>query len=169
MLLYCWNGLNWRQGRFTHSLVLWKSIISTWGFMKTVRRVHQLLTNCDPGPQNQSLGYICSNSQKYIVWVKIIDFYFMPKIIRTLSKKICSIKIFSKFPTVNISKRNFWLVMCIVKNFIWTILKANLAIFRFFLHPQIPDFKYLYLDQRLSHHNKQWNVNLLSFQIMYKS
>ncbi len=23
-----------------------------------------------------SLGYICSNSQKYIVWVKIIIFYF---------------------------------------------------------------------------------------------
>ncbi len=23
----------------------------------------------------KSLGYICSNSQKYIVWVKIIDFY----------------------------------------------------------------------------------------------
>ncbi len=26
-----------------------------------------------------SLGYICSNSQKYIEWVKIIDFSFMPK------------------------------------------------------------------------------------------
>ncbi len=34
----------------------------------------------------KSLGYICSNSQKYIVWVKIIDFPFMPKIIRILSK-----------------------------------------------------------------------------------
>ncbi len=34
----------------------------------------------------KSLGYICSNSQKYIVWVKIIHFSFMPKIIRTLSK-----------------------------------------------------------------------------------
>ncbi len=30
--------------------------------------------------------YICSNSQQYIVWVKIIDFSFMPKIIRILSK-----------------------------------------------------------------------------------
>ncbi len=27
-------------------------------------------------------SYICSNSQQYIVWVKIIIFYFMPKIIR---------------------------------------------------------------------------------------
>ncbi len=34
----------------------------------------------------KSLGYICNNSQKYIVWVKIIDFSFMPKIIRRLSK-----------------------------------------------------------------------------------
>ncbi len=41
---------------------------------------------CDPGAQNQSLGYICSNSQKYIIWVKMIDLSFMPKIIRILSK-----------------------------------------------------------------------------------
>ncbi len=26
-------------------------------------------------------GYICSNSPKYIVWVKMIDFSLMPKII----------------------------------------------------------------------------------------
>ncbi len=31
----------------------------------------------------KSLGYIYSNNQKYILWVKIIDFCFMPKIIRT--------------------------------------------------------------------------------------
>ncbi len=53
----------------------------------------------------KSLGYICSNSQKYSVWVKIIDFSFMPKIIRIL--RSCSMKIFSKFSTVNISKHNF--------------------------------------------------------------
>ncbi len=34
----------------------------------------------------KSLGYICSNSQKYIVWVKIIHFSFMPNIFRTFSK-----------------------------------------------------------------------------------
>ncbi len=50
-------------------------------------------------------SYICSNRQQYIVWVKIIHFYFMPKIIRIL--RSCSIKIFSKCPTVNISKLNF--------------------------------------------------------------
>ncbi len=27
----------------------------------------------------KSLGYICSNSQKYIVWVKIIDFLLSQK------------------------------------------------------------------------------------------
>ncbi len=27
----------------------------------------------------KSLGYICSNSQQYIVWVKIINLYFMTK------------------------------------------------------------------------------------------
>ncbi len=35
---------------------------------------------------HKSLGYICSNSQKYIAWVKMIDFSFMPKIIRILNK-----------------------------------------------------------------------------------
>ncbi len=33
-------------------------------------------------------------------------------------------KIFCTFPTVNISKLNFWLVICIAKNFIWTTLKV---------------------------------------------
>ncbi len=50
-------------------------------------------------------------------------------------------KIFCKFPTVNISKLNFWLVICIAKNFIWTNLKVIFSIFGFFLHPQIPDFQ----------------------------
>ncbi len=45
----------------------------------------------------KSLGYICSNSQQYIVWVKIIHFYFMPKVIRIL-----------RFPTVDKSKRIFY-------------------------------------------------------------
>ncbi len=34
----------------------------------------------------KSLGYICSNSQQYIVWDKIINFSFMSKFIRILSK-----------------------------------------------------------------------------------
>ncbi len=61
-------------------------------------------------------GYICSNSQQYIVWVKIRDFSFMTKIIRII--RSCSMKIFSQFPTVNISKLNFVLLICIAKNLI---------------------------------------------------
>ncbi len=40
----------------------------------------------------KSLGYICSNIQKYIACVKIINFYFMPKIIRILSKDHVSLR-----------------------------------------------------------------------------
>ncbi len=63
----------------------------------------------------------------------------MPKIIRIL--RSCSMKIFSTFPIINISKLNFWLVICIAKNFIWTTLKMIFSIFRFFLLPQIPDLQ----------------------------
>ncbi len=42
-------------------------------------------------------------------------------------------KIFCKFPTVNISKLNFWLVIRIA-GFIWTTLKAIFFIFILFLH-----------------------------------
>ncbi len=51
----------------------------------------------------------------------------MPKMIRIL----CSMKIFSKCPTVNVSKLNFWLVICIAKNLICTFLKLIFSIFRF--------------------------------------
>ncbi len=64
----------------------------------------------------KSLGYMCINSQKYIVWVKINDFSFMPK---TFDIKIMFHEDIFIFPTVNISKRNFVLVTCI-KSFIWT-------------------------------------------------
>ncbi len=85
----------------------------------------------------KSLGYICS--QQYIVWVKIMDFSFMPKIIRIL--RSCSVKIFCKFSTVNISKLNFWLLICIAKNFIWTTLKSIFSIFRFFCILRFQIFK----------------------------
>ncbi len=40
----------------------------------------------EPGAQKQSwvARYICSNSQQYIVWVKIIPFSFIPKITRDI-------------------------------------------------------------------------------------
>ncbi len=64
----------------------------------------------------------------------------MPKIIRIL--RSCSMNIFSKFPTVNISKLNFWLVICIAKNYIWTTLKVIFSIFRFFCTLRFQIFKY---------------------------
>ncbi len=42
--------------------------------------------NLDHKTSLKSMGFIGSNGQKYIAWVKIIDFSFMPKIIRILSK-----------------------------------------------------------------------------------
>ncbi len=42
-----------------------------WSFNKYVTLDHKTSL--------KSLEYICNNSQKYIVWVKIIDFPFMPK------------------------------------------------------------------------------------------
>ncbi len=47
-----------------------------------------------------------------------------------------------KFPTINISKLNFWLVICFAKNFIWTTLKAIFSIFRFFLFFATSDFRF---------------------------
>ncbi len=68
------------------------------------------------------------------------NFFFYAKIIRIL--RSCSMKIFSKFPTVNISELNFWLVICIAKNFIWTTLKMIFSIFRFFCPLRFQIFKY---------------------------
>ncbi len=61
----------------------------------------------------------------------------MPKIIRIL--RSCSKKI---FPTVNISKLIFLLLICNAKNFIWTTLKMIFLIFRFFCTLRFQIFKY---------------------------
>uniref|UniRef100_A0A671NV83 60S ribosomal export protein NMD3 n=1 Tax=Sinocyclocheilus anshuiensis TaxID=1608454 RepID=A0A671NV83_9TELE len=53
-------------------------------FWKAVVQVRQKVHAGDTCLGLKSLGHICSNSQQYIVWVKIIDFSFMPKIIRIL-------------------------------------------------------------------------------------
>ncbi len=67
----------------------------------------------------KSLAYICSNSQQYIVWVKIIDFYLMPNIIRTFKNHVLW-RYFVNF----LSKiyKNVWLVICMTNNLIWTNL-----------------------------------------------
>ncbi len=109
------------------------------------------------------MRYICSNRQQYIVWVKIIDFSFMPKIIKIL--RLCSMKIFSKFPTINISKLNYWLVICIAKNFIWTTLKVIFSIFRFFCTLRFQIYKYCPI---ITNHTSMESY-LFNFQIMHKS
>ncbi len=68
--------------------------------------------------------------------------------------------------TVNISKLNFWLVICIAKNFIWTTLKAILSIFRFFCTLRFQIFKYLYLSQILSYTNHT-SMESLFIQLSY--
>ncbi len=73
--------------------------------------------------------------------------------------------IFYKFPTVNTSKLNFWLVICIAKNFIWTTLKMIFSIFRFFCTLRFQIFKYCPI---ITNHNK-WKYYLFSFQMTYKS
>ncbi len=70
-------------------------------------------------------------------------------------------KIFSKCPTVNISKLNFWLVICIAKNFIWTTLKMIFSIFRFFCTLRFQIYKYCPI---ITNH-----TSMESFQMMHKS
>ncbi len=90
----------------------------------------------------------------------------MPKIIRIL--RSCSMKIFSKFPTINISKLNYWLVICIAKNFIWTTLKMIFSIFRFFCTLRFQIFKYCPI---ITNHTSmesylfRWCINLNSTKL----
>ncbi len=92
----------------------------------------------------------------------------MPKIIRILSKDQVPWRYFVNFPTINISKLNYWLVICIAKNFIWTTLKAIFSIFFIFLHPQIPDFPILsyhnkpYINGKIIYSAFRWCINLNS-------
>ncbi len=58
----------------------------------------------------------------FMLWQKSLDIKIM------FHEDIC---------TVNISKLNYWLVICIAKNFIWTTLKVIFSIFWFFLLPRI--------------------------------
>ncbi len=78
----------------------------------------------------KSLGYISSNSQQYIVWV--IKLYIF---------LLCQ-KSSGYYILINISKLNYWLVICIAKNFIWTTLKMIFSIFRFFCTLRFQIYKY---------------------------
>ncbi len=65
----------------------------------------------------------------------------MAQIIKILSKDHWFIKIFYKFSTLNISKCNFELVICIAKNFIWTTLRRFSQYLGYILHPMMPDIQ----------------------------
>ncbi len=93
--------------------------------------------------------------------------YFMPKIIRILSKDHVPWRCFVNF----LLKLNFLFAICIAKNLIWTTLKAIFSIFRFFLRPQIPDLcifvsrPNIVLSQETIH---QWEAYLFSFRMRSK-
>ncbi len=58
--------------------------------------------------------------------------WYGSKIIRILSKDHVPWRHFVNFLLYNISKLNFWFVICIAKNLIWTTLKEIFSMLRFF-------------------------------------
>ncbi len=71
---------------------IWKWVFLKWEGKCNYYNMHLMCNyiliiyvTLDHKTNHKSHRYICSNSQQYIVWVKIIDFSFMPKIIRILS------------------------------------------------------------------------------------
>ncbi len=132
--------------------------------LSTHIKIHWHLWPWTTKPVLSRWGIFVAIAKKYIVWVKIIDFSFMPKIIRTLNKDhVPWLRYFVNFQNfVNISKLNFLLVICIAKNFIWTTLKAIFSIFRFFLHTQIPDFQIVVSWPNIVL-NITWKAYLFSF------
>ncbi len=61
-------------------------ILNTIQFLSKAWKSQDIFLNVtlDHKTSHKSHGCICSNSQKYIVWAKIIYFSLMPKIIRIL-------------------------------------------------------------------------------------
>ncbi len=90
----------------------------------------------------------------------MIHFSFLPKIIRIL--RSCSMKIFCKSPTANISKLNYWLLICIAKNLIWTTLNMIFSIFRFFCTLRFQIFKYC-------PNHTSMEILFIQLQMMHKS
>ncbi len=84
--------------------------------------------------------FICDTGAQIIFDILILR-YFVPKIYQL----------------------NFWLVICIAKNFIWTTLKMIFSISRFFFAPS--DSRFSNIVQTIH----QWKYYLFSFRIQYKS
>ncbi len=63
-------------------------ITNTFIFIHFYHRIrHKIFVTLKHKSSLKSLEYVYRNSQKYILWDKIIDLSFMPKIIRILSKE----------------------------------------------------------------------------------
>ncbi len=73
-------------------------------------------------------GIFVAKAKNTLYGSKLLIFFYAKNHL-DIKWRLCSMKIFSKFLTVNISKPNFWLMICIAKNFIWTALKAIFSIF----------------------------------------
>ncbi len=102
-------------------------------FLIVFKQRNELYVSLEHKTSLKSLRYICSNSQQYIV---------------------CQ-----RFPTVNISKLNYWLVICIAKN----NFKDDFLNIQIFLHPQIPDFQILskpYINGNMIYSAFRWCINL---------
>ncbi len=100
----------------------------------TIKTVILWNVTLDHKTSHKSHEYICSSSQKYTVWVKIIHFSFMPKIIRTLIKEL-----------------NFSLVIFIAKNVFWTTLEVIFSIFSFSFAPSDSRFSNSCISAKYCH------------------
>ncbi len=56
------------------------NIMQLFFYTKLIDFLNLLYVTLDHKTRHKSLGYICTNSQKYILWVKMIDFSFMPQL-----------------------------------------------------------------------------------------
>ncbi len=83
--------------------------------------------------------------------------------------------IFCKFPTINIPRLNFLLVICIVKDFIWNTLKAIFSIFFLFKFFALSDFRFsnscisAKYCPILTNHTAMECILFSFFQMMYKT
>ncbi len=86
-----------------------------------------------PTPANSPLRPVigCQRGRKKIMvnFCGVLEVYFLTFYCQKSYLKSCSMNIFSKFPTVNTSKLNFWLVLCIANTLFWTTLRAIFSIF----------------------------------------
>ncbi len=122
----------WRHLQYCERFLFqWNAVLFSLLFIKESWKTCVTL---DTKPVFKSLGYICSNSQKYTAWVKIIHFSFIPQIIRVLSKDHLPWRYL-----VNYYRK--YIKTCIAKKLIWTILKGYSQCLDFFCTLRFQIFK----------------------------